>query len=1055
MAAPTTRRHLASWDDFDAAVADGYAALTNSVGIYPPACFHFGAHAGFYTFDDAGELASVTNLFHPCAILGLVPAWQVSIIETQGAERVWITLGADGLGVRTNAVPAAFAPDAWVRDGYGQPPAHLTGPPLTLWYAVRDRSRVCLGMSLIASNDWPMLQAALAVAATNRTVDPLTRPPTAPADTNRLAFAGIEPANSRLWLYTPLSEQVDLFSRTSLPPGAGPWTLLGTLDATAPFDAWEAAPTVAPSGFFHAARTVVDTDGDGLPDGREMLVFETDPSLTDSDDDGLEDRQELYLFASNPRDPDTDGDGMKDGLEAGNGTDPGNTDTDGDSADDSVEYAAGTSPTDAQSAPDPTEYVTLRISWAEFVNQTPLPEGWLDSDCGVQREIYIEGSFLHPGERDCEERMILDESGWPGVPAGSANLCLRTGQTVWIWTAVFPPLFVDVVQLSNGITFESYGQNAALWQPGFAEVWWPGQLNYYYVDRIFNIPKFDLDIDSANTNGVAVPLHVAAQEAIEDLGGDAAHPGKIIYMNDMDVDGDKIPDYLDGFDRIETADPDVEQKQQLTTGGAFVPVTLSCVLPEGLDLWWLPNNGLDPATTQLEFDYLAATPPSGIEPMSLAQAESNAVAAVTSNPLGTGIRLWTKNADQTRNPASVLDGGDYVPSGTRLPYALLMASARTNLVLYAEGVGVTPTWGEAKIEARLYPFPDQPDVFLADRVSFTVVRCVYKVCVYRPYVCLRDSSGTISSRQISRTDYSSPSNMVASYFEGQAHFDDHDKFHGLAAFMGHAFARVEVRIPNFTDGVNYWTGQTGMDDLGNLNRFYDAMKGGTSWWYRATDGHEDDPDKCETRYKTLYASPIDGAEATDPTNAIPKKMLAVREFRLHPDMCRALTAYKGYHPFGGYGLDTTLRTSSDSRVGCGSYVGLLTQYAGVTNVAPWVFDRQMPVVPLDDVWITWVGSGGAYAAYMCGAGGLLRAIFEDMGQEAMQTVNVAPGTAAWGSGGNTRSLRFCDPGWMMDWIDVQNALTTQWPQGGYKDRGVTVRYDVPPTSNLQEWRNRP
>jgi len=50
-------------------------------------------------------------------------------------------------------------------------------------------------------------------------------------------------------------------------------------------------------------------------------------------------------------------------------------------------------------------------------------------------------------------------------------------------------------------------------------------------------------------------------------------------------------------------------------------------------------------------------------------------------------------------------------------------------------------------------------------------------------------------------------------------------------------------------------------------------------------------------------------------------------------------------------------------------------------------------------------------------------------------------------------MKFCDPGLMADWIDVQNE-STPWPSDGleYKERGVDVRYDVPEPQNLNGWR---
>jgi hypothetical protein len=319
-------RHLTSWDDLDAVVADGYAGLTNDAVCYPPGFSRFTVNGGFFTFDDSGELASLTNLLSPDSLLD-VPTWQVSVIETQLAARVWVITGSGGNAFHTNAVPTTFDPHAWVRAGYGQPPVYLTGAALSAWYASRDRARMGLRLTLIASNDWPTLRQAFASAATN-TPSPHSLPPVAPADSNRLAFAGIESGTShaaaRLWLYTPTSQPVDLFTRASLLPATNRWTLLGTLEATAPFDRWDATPT-AWMAFYHAARAGdgTDSDNDGLSDGRELLLFGTDPALVDTDNDGLSDFDELYNHGTNPCKADSDGDGVGDRVETERNRDPG------------------------------------------------------------------------------------------------------------------------------------------------------------------------------------------------------------------------------------------------------------------------------------------------------------------------------------------------------------------------------------------------------------------------------------------------------------------------------------------------------------------------------------------------------------------------------------------------------------------------------------------------------------------------------------------------------------------------------------------------------------
>ena len=71
-----------------------------------------------------------------------------------------------------------------------------------------------------------------------------------------------------------------------------------------------------------AGNMPIDRDGDGIPDGREIRLYGTNPLLADTDGDGLADSREIALGTS-PANADTDGDGLTDGEEfLGTGTDP-------------------------------------------------------------------------------------------------------------------------------------------------------------------------------------------------------------------------------------------------------------------------------------------------------------------------------------------------------------------------------------------------------------------------------------------------------------------------------------------------------------------------------------------------------------------------------------------------------------------------------------------------------------------------------------------------------------------------------------------------------------
>jgi hypothetical protein len=108
-----------------------------------------------------------------------------------------------------------------------------------------------------------------------------------------------------------------------------------------------------------------DQDGDGLTDGQEGYLLETDPRDADTDDDGLADGVEVNQLGTDPLDPDSDddgipdgaedrdGDGLTDGAEVNlHGTNPLDPDTDHDGLGDGLEVELGTHPVDADSDDD-------------------------------------------------------------------------------------------------------------------------------------------------------------------------------------------------------------------------------------------------------------------------------------------------------------------------------------------------------------------------------------------------------------------------------------------------------------------------------------------------------------------------------------------------------------------------------------------------------------------------------------------------------------------------------------------------------------------------------
>jgi len=105
---------------------------------------------------------------------------------------------------------------------------------------------------------------------------------------------------------------------------------------------------------------------------------------------------------------------------------------------------------------------------------------------------------------------------------------------------------------------------------------------------------------------------------------------------------------------------------------------------------------------------------------------------------------------------------------------------------------------------------------------------------------------------------------------------------------------------------------------------------------------------------------------------------------------------------------------------------------------------------------TWTGSGLNGLLYGAGAGRMLRRQVRILRDEAMVNItDAAPSLASWTSGGDAprRPLKLVDPYRMADWIDARNQSTPWQIEGSqYKDRGVTIKYDAPEPSNLNQWR---
>ncbi|MHA1464931.1 MAG: hypothetical protein ACTSQ2_07575 [Candidatus Heimdallarchaeaceae archaeon] len=172
-----------------------------------------------------------------------------------------------------------------------------------------------------------------------------------------------------------------------------------------------------------------DTDGDGLNDYDEVMVYCTDPTTSDTDGDGLDDDEEINYFLTDPTKLDTDGDWMPDGWEIDNFLNPfdindDDVDTDGDCLTNFDEYTNSTDPqnddTDNDGLEDGSEIITygtdplnpdtdgdLLLDGAEIYHETnPFSFDTDNDSLGDYYEIMI--YYTNPNEPDTDGDNLND-----------------------------------------------------------------------------------------------------------------------------------------------------------------------------------------------------------------------------------------------------------------------------------------------------------------------------------------------------------------------------------------------------------------------------------------------------------------------------------------------------------------------------------------------------------------------------------------------------------------------------------------------------------------------
>lgn len=200
-----------------------------------------------------------------------------------------------------------------------------------------------------------------------------------------------------------------------------------------------AADTVNSDG---CALSQLDTDGDGLNDYEELVVYSTDPTLADTDGDTLTDYDEVVVYNTNPLLQDTDSDGLTDSIEIQEfETDPNDWDTDDDTVSDGDEVNIyGTDPLEWDNFVAEDSDGDQLSDEFELANGTD-PNDWDTDDNGMPDSVLGVGNILYAYSPDPTTNTDLSYTGMasltypffsfapPGMYVSGVEFQLETGSS--------------------------------------------------------------------------------------------------------------------------------------------------------------------------------------------------------------------------------------------------------------------------------------------------------------------------------------------------------------------------------------------------------------------------------------------------------------------------------------------------------------------------------------------------------------------------------------------------------------------------------------------------
>jgi len=301
--------------------------------------------------------------------------------------------------------------------------------------------------------------------------------------------------------------------------------------------------------------SVDDWDGDGYDNDCELDMgtspwsfVDAPPPFADVDGDGLPDVEEICELGTSAFDFDTDGDGLPDDWEVLVGTNPFQSDEDGDPDGDGllnlIEFVAQMNPFDADSDDDGDVDGLEQLTYAFDTCEPDFGDNGL-----------IDLAIVNPGT-DAQRIILLDEEPAVLCRGESIQFHSTSGQGAHLYESAIE--FGHEYVTDTGVGANANDCLSSIFQThtghggGIFRFRWishPGGGNDPCIGSV--------DVELRD------PMYIAAPDKTDDA-------RCLVLVNRGDADGDRIPDFADGYD----FDPD-DPNDDISSSDRFTPLTIN------------------------------------------------------------------------------------------------------------------------------------------------------------------------------------------------------------------------------------------------------------------------------------------------------------------------------------------------------------------------------------------------------------------------------------------------------------------------------------------------